>query len=142
MKSVFAFVSAVVMVCGGCASSRMTADGRRVERASLRSMSHNTRSPEHGKVYVHKGGRGMKVIQALEGGVLARPVVSKMELGWRGQDAVNDKMTIYVETSQKYLDDEFLKAGLYEYVGRYTYTAVHDVRRTVRWFREVESAKE
>ncbi len=84
----------------------------------------------------------MKVIQALEGGVLARPVVSKMELGWRGQDAVNDKMTIYVETSQKYLDDEFLKAGLYEYVGRYTYTAVHDVRRTVRWFREVESAKE
>lgn len=84
----------------------------------------------------------MKVIQALEGGVLARPVVSKMELGWRGQNAVNDKMTIYVETSQKYLDDEFLKAGLYEYVGRYTYTAVHDVRRTVRWFREVESAKE
>lgn len=84
----------------------------------------------------------MKVIQALEGGVLARPVVGKMELGWRGQDAVNDKMTIYVETSQKYLDDEFLKAGLYEYVGRYTYTAVHDVRRTVRWFREVESAKE
>ena len=84
----------------------------------------------------------MKVIQALEGGVLARPVVGKMELGWRGQDAVNDKMTIYVETSQKYLDDEFLKAGLYEYVGRYTHTAVHDVRRTVRWFREVESAKE
>lgn len=84
----------------------------------------------------------MKVIQALEGGVLARPVVGKMELGWRGQDAVNDKMTIYVETSQKYLVDEFLKAGLYEYVGRYTYTAVHDVRRTVRWFREVESAKE
>ena len=36
----------------------------------------------------------MKVIQALEGGVLARPVVGKMELGWRGQDAVNDKMTI------------------------------------------------
>ena len=36
----------------------------------------------------------MKVIQALEGGVLARPVVGKMELGRRGQDAVNDKMTI------------------------------------------------
>ena len=36
----------------------------------------------------------MKVIQALEGGVLARPVVGKMELGWRGQYAVNDKMTI------------------------------------------------
>ena len=72
----------------------------------------------------------MKVIQALEGGVLAHPVVSEMELGWRGQDAVNDKMTIYVETSQKYLDDEFLKAGLY------------DVRRTVRWFREVKPATE
>lgn len=84
----------------------------------------------------------MKVIQALEGGVLAHPVVSEMELGWRGQDAVNDKMTIYVETSQKYLDDEFLKAGLYEYVGRYTYTSVHDVRRTVRWFREVKPATE
>lgn len=84
----------------------------------------------------------MKVIQALEEGVLVRPVVGNMELEWRGLSAVNDKMTIYVETSQKYLDDEFLKAGLYEYVGRYTYTAIHDVRRTVRWFREVKSATE
>ena len=46
----------------------------------------------------------MKVIQALEGGVLARPVVGKMELGWRGQDAVNDKMTIPAGKLAKALD--------------------------------------
>ena len=46
----------------------------------------------------------MKVIQALEGGVLARPVVGKMELGWRGQDAVNDKMTIPVGKLTEALD--------------------------------------
>lgn len=84
----------------------------------------------------------MKVVQSLEKGVLVRPVVGEMELEWRGVAAINDKMAIYVETPQKYVDDEFLKAGLYEYVGRYTYTAVHNVRATVRWFREVESATE
>ncbi len=105
-------------------------------------MSHNTHSPEVGKIYVHKGGRTMNVIQTLEEGVLVHPVVGEMEFEWRGMATVNDKMTIYVETSQKYLDDEFLKVGLYEYVGRYTYTVIHDVRRTVRWFREVKSATE
>lgn len=105
-------------------------------------MAHNTRSPEVGHVYVHKGGRTMKVIQALEGGVLVHPVVGTMEFEWRGLDAVNDKMTIYVETQRKYVDDEYLKKGLYEYVGNYTYTSVHNVRATVRRFREVKSATE
>ena len=84
----------------------------------------------------------MKVIQSLEGGVLVHPAAGKMELEWRGVAAINDKMTIYVETAHEYVDDEFLKAGLYEYVGRYAYASVRDVRRTVRWFREVKSAAE
>lgn len=142
LKLSAALVLAVLMTCGGCAASRVTADGRRVENASLRAMAHNTRSPEIGKVYVHKGGRSMKVIQVLEKGVLVRPVVGDSELEWRGMAAVHDKMTIYVETPQTYFDDEFLRAGLYEFVGRYTYTSVRDARRTVRRFREVKAAQE
>ncbi len=84
----------------------------------------------------------MRVVQSLENGVLVCPVVGVMELEWRGLAAVNEKMTIYIETSKDYVDGEFLKAGFYEYVGRYTYTAVHDVRTTVRRFREVNAAED
>ena len=139
-RFVIAPVVAVLMLGGGCASSRMTADGRRAENIPLRSMAHNTRSPELGHVYVHKGGRTMQVIQSLDGGVLVRPVVGTMELEWRGMDAVNDKMTIFIETPRTYVDDEYLKEGLYEYVGTYKYTSVHNARATVRRFREVKQA--
>jgi len=139
-RFVIAPVVAVLMLGGGCASSRMTADGRRAENIPLRSMAHNTHSPELGHVYVHKGGRTMQIVQALDGGVLVHPVVGTMELEWRGMAAVNDKMTIFIETPRNYVDDEYLQEGLYEYVGTYTYTSVRNARATVRRFREVKQA--
>lgn len=129
-------------VCAGCASPRMTADGRQAKNVALRTMAHNTRTPTEGDVYIHKGGRTMLVIQSLEDGVLVHPVVGETEFEFRGMAAVDEKMTIYIETPRKYVDNEYLKAGLYEYVGSYVYTGVHDVRKTVRKFREVKEALE
>lgn len=122
---------------GGCRSTYVAADGRIAENIALRAMAHNTRSPETGKIYVHKGGGGLKVIQALKGGVLVRPMVGNPELYFRGLSSYHEKMTIYIETPNSYIDDEYLRKGLYEYVGHYTYTAVDGARTTVRKFREV-----
>ena len=56
---------------------------------------------------------------------------------WFCMRLYDEKMTIYVETSQDYIDNEYLRKGLYEYVGHYTYTAVSGAIATVRRFREV-----
>lgn len=121
----------------GCHTILVAEDGRRVENISLRAMSHNTRSPEIGKTYIHRGGRSMKVIQVLNGGVLVQPVVGDMEFHFRCSVVFDEKMTIYIETRQMYADDEYLRKGLFEYVGHHTYVTVNDRVATVRKFREV-----
>lgn len=137
MKRILLTTIALVLAAAGCRSVPTAADGREAENIPLRAMAHNTRSPEMGKIYVHKGGRSLKVIQALKDGVLVHPMVGNTEFGFRGFAAFDEKMTIYVETSQDYIDNEYLRKGLYEYVGHYTYTAVSGAIATVRRFREV-----
>lgn len=126
----------------GCATSRMSADGRRAESEALRSMAHCERSPQVGKIYAHNGGKGLRVLQAVNGGVLVRPYVGEWEFEFRGPDAIAGLLTIYVETPEIYVDGEYLREGLYEFVGRYEYSAVNDRRATVRKFREVKPASE
>lgn len=137
MIQIILTVIAVAVASAGCRSVRVAEDGRVAESMPLRAVAHNTRSPEMGKIYTHDGGRSMKVIQALKGGVLVRPVVGDFELEFRGRSAIDEKMTIYIETSCDYVDDEYLRRGLFEYNGRYTYTSVSGANVTVRSFREV-----
>lgn len=112
-------------------------DGRKVEDIPLRSMAHATRTPEIGKTYIHRGRRAMRVLQKLDGGVLVRPDIGIVEAEFRGVNAFREKMTIYVETTQDYVDDEYLHKGLFEYVGKYNYVTTVGAPMTVRKFREV-----
>ena len=47
-------------------------------------------------------------------------------------------LVIIVETKMKYVDDELLASGSYEYVGPYTYETVNKETRTIRHFKQVE----
>lgn len=132
----------VVALLAGCASARFAADGRQAENVSLRAMAHNTRTPEVGKLYIHKGGRNMRVFQAADAGAIVEAVVGEMELELSGRAAIEEKLLIYVETSDKYVDGEFLREGLYEYVGPHKYTTVMDSTKTVRGFRKVPEKTE
>ena len=132
----------VVALLAGCASARFAADGRQAENVSLRAMAHNTRTPEVGNIYIHKGGNSMKILQIIGAGVLVYPVVGDGELEWRGHHAIDEKMVIYVTTTDKYVDDEFLREGLYEYVGPFQYVKVNGATKTVRMFRKVPEKTE
>lgn len=80
-----------VLTSIGCRSIPIAADGRKAENIPLRAMAHNTRSPELGKIYVHNGGRSLKVIQVLKGGVLVHPMVGNIEFNFRGFVAFDEK---------------------------------------------------
>lgn len=88
-------------------------------------------------MYIHKGGRDIKVFQVVDGGVLAFPVVRGEEIYFRGGAAINERMLIYIETPDEYVDDEFLRKGLYEYVGTYKYVTTLNASKSVRYFRKV-----
>lgn len=97
--------------------------------------------PNRGDKFVHDGDR-IEVLQVLqtEGFVLAHKEINLR----RGDDILDRGLTIRVDTKDDYAKDEFLRPGVYEYIGTYTYETspiINGVKtkgtNTVRVFKQV-----
>ena len=93
---------------------------------TLYDCAHSTYRPIVGSVYKHDG-KELQVFQSLDDGVMVKNE-------WYSRTA----LVIIVETKMKYVDDELLASGSYEYVGPYTYETVNKETRTIRHFKQVE----
>lgn len=85
------------------------------------------KNPVEGCVY-RCGSNIIKVIQTVEGGVLA------------DTQAGSIACVIYIKTSRHYADGDYLKEGLYVSTGLYPYIDINGARRTVRAFEEMPDA--
>ena len=47
------------------------------------------------------------------------------------------KLNIYVETTDSYVDGEYLLSGLYEYIGVHVYTTTQNARASVRKYKKL-----
>ena len=102
---------------------------------TLFDCAHSTFRPVAGSVYRHDG-KGLQVFQSLDDGVM---VTVKLDLdSARFMEEAQTKLDIVVETTMKYVDNELLALGKYEYVGPYTYETVNKEERTIRHFKQVE----
>lgn len=102
---------------------------------TLYDCAHSTFRPIVGSVYKHDG-KGLQVFQSLDDSVM---VTVKLDLdSARFIKEAQTKLDIIVETKMKYVDDELLASGTYEYVGPYTYETVNKETRTIRHFKQVE----
>ena len=93
---------------------------------TLYDCAHSTFRPIVGSVYKHDG-KELQVFQSLDDGVMVKNE-------WDSRTA----LVIIVETKMKYVDDELLASGSYEYVGPYTYETVNKETRTIRHFKQVK----
>ena len=93
---------------------------------TLYDCAHSTFRPAIGSVYKHDG-KKLQVFQSLDDGVMVKDE-------WDSRTT----LAIIVETKMKYVDDELLASGTYEYVGPYTYETINKETRTIRHFKQVE----
>ena len=102
---------------------------------TLFDCAHSTFRPVVGSVYRHDG-KGLQVFQSLDDGVM---VNVRLDLdSARFIEEAQTKLDIVVETKMKYVDNELLASGKYEYVGPYTYETINKETRTIRHFKQVE----
>ena len=136
MKPLMIVCAAVAMLTG-CEALNVDT------RTTLFDATQKDYHPVRGEKFVHDG-NGISVFQVLrsEGFVLAREDYNyKRRILDRG-------LVIRVDTQDDYANDEYLRPGMYEYVGAYTYdteSVYEGVKRkgsnTVRVFKRVSAEK-
>ena len=83
----------------------------------------------------HGNNKLLRVFQVLDGAVL---VESKMDFWEReGLKVSEEKLDIYIETLDQYVDREYLVPGLYEFIGIHSYRTVRGAQATVRKYRKL-----
>ena len=88
--------------------------------------------------YPHGNNKLLRVIQSLEGGVLVSAEMDFWERENLKSGALPEKkLNIYVETTDSYVDGEYLLSGLYEYIGVHVYTTTQNARASVRKYKKL-----
>lgn len=132
-------VPALVAMLTGCETTMKLPNGETAQPllVAMRKDCH----PNRGDKFVHDGDR-IEVLQVLQtdGFVLAHKEINLR----RGDDILDRGLTIRVDTKDDYAKDEFLRPGVYEYIGTYTYATSPIINRvkttgtnTVRVFKQV-----
>ena len=130
-------------ICVGCASNYprelvRTKYGCEISHMGLWDTTKSENRPELKKAYPHGNNKLLRVFQSLENGVLVKAEMSFWEKeNFKSGQLPEGKLNIFVETSDQYVDGEYLQAGLYEYKGIYTYTTTQNARATVRKFKRL-----
>ena len=138
------FVSGCSTYSGRCAYVRERY-GCEYGRQSLYDCAHSNVRPVRDCAYTHNGQR-LQVFQVLDSGVLVRinePKYARTRELWDGSivtthDDDSHDLELFVETSNQYVDKEFLYPGLYQYTGTYSYKAVDGTNKTLRRFKQLE----
>ena len=94
--------------------------------------------PKLKTAYPHGDNKLLRVMQSLEGGVLVSAEMDFWEKeNLKSGNLPEKKLNIYVETTDSYVDDEYLLPGLYEYIGVYIYTTTQNARASVRKYKKL-----
>jgi hypothetical protein len=112
--------------------------GCEISNSGLYDTTRANNKPQLKTAYPHGDNKLLRVIQSLEGGVL---VSSEMDF-WERENLKSGilpekKLNIYVETTDSYVDGEYLLPGLYEYIGVYIYTTTQNARASVRKYKKL-----
>ena len=131
------FIAGIALVISGCSSYSSCyvkeKYGCEYGRYSLYQCAHSDAHPVVKVVYKHNG-NSLQVFQVLKDGVLVTIAEPKPSYVYDNRWGLN----IFVETSDEYVDNEFLRSGFYQYTGTYSYEAVNGSNRTVRRFKQLE----
>ena len=137
------FVVLLSLIFAGCVSPypreyMRTQYGCEIADMGLWDTTKSENRPELKKAYPHGNNKLLRVFQSLENGVLVKAEMSLWEKeNFKSGQLPEGKLNIFVETSDQYVDGEYLQAGLYEYKGIYTYTTTQKARATVRKFKRL-----
>ena len=112
--------------------------GCEISNSGLWDTTRANNKPKLKIAYPHGNNRLLRVIQSLEGGVLVSAEMDFWEKeNLKSGDLPEKKLNIYVETTDSYVDDEYLLPGLYEYIGVYIYTTTQNARASVRKYKKL-----
>jgi hypothetical protein len=140
------FVALIAFVVVGCNTNRQLREqvirekyGCAVSGKGLFDMTRPRSISKLKTCYEHGNNSLMQVLQVLDGGVLVSPGYSFWEReAIASGEILEKKLNVFIETSDSYVDGEYLRQGYYEYVGTYVYTTVKDARATVRKYRKLD----
>lgn len=112
--------------------------GCEISSSGLYDTTKANNKPKLKTAYPHGNNKLLRVIQSLEGGAL---VTAEMDF-WERENLKSGalpekKLNIYVETTDSYVDGEYLLPGLYEYIGVHVYTTTQNARASVRKYRKM-----
>ena len=112
--------------------------GCEISKSGLWDTTRANNKPKLKIAYPHGNNRLLRVIQSLEGGVLVSAEMDFWEKeNLKSGNLPEKKLNIYVETTDSYVDDEYLLPGLYEYIGVYIYTTTQNARASVRKYKKL-----
>ena len=112
--------------------------GCEISNSGLWDTTRANNKPKLKIAYPHGNNRLLRVIQSLEGGVLVSAEMDFWEKeNLKSGNLPEKKLNIYVETTDSYVDDEYLLPGLYEYIGVYIYTTTQNARASVRKYKKL-----
>jgi hypothetical protein len=94
--------------------------------------------PKLKTAYPHGDNKLLRVFQSLDGGVLVSAEMDFWEReNFKSGNLPEKKLNIYVETTDSYVDGEYLLPGLYEYIGVHIYTTTQNARASVRKYKKL-----
>ena len=112
--------------------------GCEISSSGLYDTTRANNKPKLKTAYPHGDNKLLRVIQSLEGGVLVSAEMDFWEReNLKSGNLPEKKLNIYVETTDPYVDDEYLLPGLYEYIGVYIYTTTQNARASVRKYKKL-----
>ena len=112
--------------------------GCEISSSGLYDTTKANNKPKLKTAYHHGNNKLLRVIQSLEGGVLVSAEMDFWERENLKSGALPEKkLNIYVETTDSYVDGEYLLPGLYEYIGVHVYTTTQNARASVRKYRKL-----
>ena len=112
--------------------------GCEISNSGLWDATRANNKPKLKIAYPHGNNRLLRVIQSLEGGVLVSAEMDFCERGnFKSGILPEKKLNIYVETTDSYVDGEYLLSGLYEYIGVHVYTTTQNARASVRKYKKL-----
>lgn len=112
--------------------------GCEISSSGLYDTTRANNKPKLKTAYPHGDNKLLRVIQSLEGGVLVSAEMDFWEReNLKSGNLPEKKLNIYVETTDSYVDGEYLLPGLYEYIGVHVYTTTQNARASVRKYRKL-----
>ena len=112
--------------------------GCEISNDGLYDTTRANNKPKLKTAYSHGNNKLLRIIQSLEGGVLVSAEMDFYERGnFKSGILPEKKLNIYVETTDSYVDGEYLLPGLYEYIGVHIYTTTQNARASVRKYKKL-----